>query len=114
MAQSAPDLRVSAAATDFYEDRFRQGYMAEWPEKKRRRVEILVRALQLPPTGRALDFGCGVGVFSEILAKALPGWTIEGTDLSVNAVEMAARRLPDITFFPLAECGNIRSRYDLI
>src|ERR671913_10779 len=114
MSPAIPDLRDTPSAIDFYDDRFEQGYMGDWSDKKRQRVEALVRALRLPPTGHALDFGCGVGMFSEVLAAALPGWTIEGTDLSPKAVELASRRLPTLTFFPLAQSDGLEGRYNLI
>jgi SAM-dependent methyltransferase len=98
----------------FYDDRFQRGYMDEWPEAKRQRVRALIRQLPLPATGRALDFGCGVGAFTRVLHEALPGWEIEGTDLSGNAIEIASRNLPECNFHELRQCGAWECRYDLV
>jgi SAM-dependent methyltransferase len=82
----------------FYDERFEHGYMSEWPSWRRRRVRDFVRALSLPPKGRALDFGCGQGVFTSVLQQALPGWEVWGTDLSTVGLREAARRVPRCHF----------------
>ncbi|MCC6990456.1 MAG: class I SAM-dependent methyltransferase [Acidobacteria bacterium] len=87
------------AAAAFYEDRYAKGYMAEWPRAKKQRVFEFVRSLDLPPTGRALDFGCGNGVFTDVVRQALgPGWTIVGSEISHVAIENARRRFPECQF----------------
>jgi trans-aconitate methyltransferase len=88
----APSIR-------FYDDRFRSGYMDDWPREKKDRISDLVKELPLPPEGVALDFGCGTGVFTEVLRTALPrGWTVVGSDLSDVAVGKARQRFPACTF----------------
>jgi SAM-dependent methyltransferase len=114
-ARAAPErLRDQAAAVGFYDDRFRHGYMDDWSNAKCARIASLIRELPLPPYGRALDFGCGTGMFTEVLSRALPGWAIEGTDLSSVALEAAARRSSQCRFFPLAEAGRHENHYDLV
>lgn len=83
---------------DFYEQRYTEGYMEEWSEEKKDRVRSLVRGLGLPGTGKAIEFGCGNGVFTKVLAEALPGWTVRGVDISSVAIEKARARYPDISF----------------
>jgi SAM-dependent methyltransferase len=95
------DELTEESAVRFYDGRYAKGYMEEWPAWKKRRVATLIRELNLPDTGHALDFGCGQGVFTEVLREALPGWTISGTDLSGEAIDAAARRFPDCRFFRL-------------
>jgi SAM-dependent methyltransferase len=107
-------LRQEGAAIRFYDDRYRHGYMDDWSADKCARIASVLAELRLPAHGRALDFGCGSGMFTRVLRRALPRWDIEGTDLSAVAVETAARRLPDARFFPLADCDRITGRYDLI
>ena len=111
---SVETLRDEAAAARFYDQRFRRGYMEGWSQDKRARVFQLIKQLPLPARGRVLDFGCGTGLFTEVLQRALPGWTIEGTDLSSVAVETARRRLPNCQFFQFAECANRYGEFDLI
>ena len=108
------ELRDQSAAGRFYDERFRHGYMEDWSLEKLERIAGVLRELRLPAQGRALDFGCGAGMFTEVLSKMLPGWTVEGTDLSSVAIENAAKRLPQCTFFPLSECGKRTRSYDLI
>lgn len=81
-----------------YDERFAHGYMSEWPMWRRRRIGQFVDALSLPPTGRALDFGCGQGVFTSVLQDTLPGWKVWGTDLSTVGLREAARRVPRARF----------------
>jgi SAM-dependent methyltransferase len=106
-------LHDKATAENFYDDRYAQGYMDEWPKEKCERISALLRQLPIPPRGRALDFGCGTGVFTATLNSTLSNWVIEGTDLSVNAIEAARKRLPGCSFYPLAECSS-REPFDLI
>lgn len=97
-AQTA-ELYDSAEAARYYEERYVDGYMDEWPADKKQRVFDLIRELGLPDHGRALDFGCGNGVFTEVARQALgPGWQIVGTEISKTAVENARRRFPACTF----------------
>lgn len=87
------------AAVAFYEERYARGYMAEWPRAKKQRVFEFVRALHLPATGRAIDFGCGNGVFTDVVRQALgSGWTIVGSEISSVALENARRRFPQCQF----------------
>ena len=114
MIRDQIELRDQSAAGRFYDERFRHGYMEDWSLEKLERIASVIRELSLPARGRALDFGCGAGMFTGILAKALPGWTVEGTDLSTVALDNAAQRLPGCTFFPLHECEKRPRSYDFI
>ncbi len=92
-------MNAAEKSPDFYEARYRAGYMEEWPEEKKRRVAEIVKCLGLPPSGQALDFGCGNGVFTGILKQALPAWTVSGCEISPTAVKNAAERHRDCSFF---------------
>jgi SAM-dependent methyltransferase len=83
---------------NFYNDWYAHGYMDEWPAEKKARVYHLIRELGLPEKGKALDFGCGNGVFTDVVKQALPLWEVYGSDLSTLAVENAAKRFPDCRF----------------
>lgn len=95
----------------FYDDRYDQGYMDEWPTEKKQRVLEVVQSLGLPERGVALDFGCGNGVFTEVLQQALPGWEIYGTDISTIALEHAAKRVPGCFFF---EANSVTRQFDFL
>lgn len=97
--QDATDLYDKNQSTAFYEERYQQGYMDDWPPEKKRRVLEIIQRLPLPEHGDALDFGCGNGVLTEVVRQALPGWNIYGTDMSATAVASANQRYPGCIFF---------------
>ena len=102
------------AAVAFYEERYAHGYMEEWPRERCERIVEIVRALNLPAHGTALDFGCGSGALTGALREALPGWRIAGTDVSERAVANARRRHPDCKFFVQGEVVPVPERFDLV
>ena len=63
-----------------------------------RRYERITNFLSrvLPQTGRALDVGCGSGVFSRYLASR--GWHVKAIDLSPKMIEAARSISSDIDF----------------
>jgi trans-aconitate methyltransferase len=93
------ELYQKENAKQFYEDRYSKGYMDDWPIEKKQKVFEVIKSLPLPKTGIALDFGCGNGVFTNILRQALPNWEIYGCDLSENSINNAKNRFPDCNFF---------------
>jgi SAM-dependent methyltransferase len=101
-------------AAEYYDERYRQGYMSDWPVEKCQRVAEIIRQCDLPAQGRALDFGCGAGVFTGVLKNALPGWEIHGTDISADAMAAASRRLPDCRFHALIELEKFSAQFDLV
>lgn len=107
-------MHDAAASREFYERRFQSGYMDSWPVDKLYRVAGLLRELELGREGCALDFGCGTGVFTEVLKATLAGWTVEGTDIADAALEAAAARVPSCRFFPVSACKDNAGRFDLV
>lgn len=91
---------------EFYDDRYLKGYMEEWPPAKKRRVLDLIRALPLPRTGKVLDYGCGAGVFTELLRQGLPGWRVYGMELSEVALGIARKRFTSCQFLALDEVAR--------
>jgi len=111
------ELYDKARAVAFYEERYSSGYgyMEEWPAEKKRRVFEIIRGLGLPDEGEALDFGCGSGVFTDVLKQALPsGWKVYGTDISEAAVDYARKRYPDCLFFLSHERELIGKKFDFL
>jgi SAM-dependent methyltransferase len=100
-------------AERFYEARYAGGYMETWPDWKRERVRALVADLPLPAAGAALDFGCGNGVFTQVLLDALPGWKVAGTEISATALANARARVQGATFFRTGDPASGR-RFDLV
>jgi len=98
----------------YYDERFREGYADYWPQERYTRVAALIKSLDLPQTGTALDFGCGNGSFTKLLADTLPGWTVVGADLSSVAVANCLRKYPALTFLQIDGLDGMRGRFDLI
>ena len=63
------ELYQKEEAKQFYENRYEKGYMDEWPIDKKQRVLEIINVLNLPENGVALDFGCGNGVFTDVINK---------------------------------------------
>lgn len=114
MNEETTQLYDAQTSRQFYDERYTKGYMDEWPVEKKRRVFALVQSLGLPAEGEALDFGCGNGVFTEVLSQALPKWKIYGTDFSAVAIETAQARIPSCTFFTPAHEALRQKRYDFL
>jgi SAM-dependent methyltransferase len=98
----------------FYEDRYEQGYMDDWAEAKKKRVVEVLGKLPLASQGKVLDYGCGNGVFTEVIQMALPDWEVYGSDISKVALANAARRFPLATFFEGGKGEHQDLRFDLI
>ena len=108
------ELYNKSTSQHFYDERYSAGYMDEWPVEKKQRVFEVIRSLDLPPHGEALDFGCGNGVFTDVLRQALPGWKIYGTDISTVAVKNASERVSEATFFTPSEEKTAGKRFDFL
>jgi SAM-dependent methyltransferase len=115
MPQKMSELYDAHVATDFYQDRYAHGYMREWPEDRKQRILDIVRDLNLPPRGEALDFGCGNGVLTDIVRQALPpGWTVYGADISSIAVRNARVRYPNCRFLEAEGAALTGRRFDFL
>src|SRR5574340_1305298 len=113
--QKTSQLYDRQAAVDFYQERYAQGYMDEWAIEKKQRVFETIRSLELPDVGEARDFGCGNGVFTEVMRQALPsGWKVYGTDISAIAVEHASKRYPGCIFYEPDDKELIGKGFDFI
>jgi SAM-dependent methyltransferase len=108
------NLYQKEVSKHFYESRYEKGYMKEWPIDKLQRVFEIIRILPLPESGFGLDFGCGNGVFTNILRHALPKWKIYGCDISSNAINNAKNRFPECTFFVSDNDHPIDLKFDFL
>jgi trans-aconitate methyltransferase len=102
------------SAIEFYDQRYEEGYMEEWESAKKEKVKEIIRSLHLPATGKALDFGCGNGVFTNILKQELPEWEIYGVEISPTAIENAKLKFPNCNFFGIAEAGKYQHFFELV
>jgi len=65
-----------------------------WTERRAQTILQIIRELPIQRP-RILDFGCGLGWFTEMLADVGEPW---GIDLSPEAIAMAKSRRPDIHY----------------
>ncbi len=112
--QKTSHLYDEKQSVEFYEDRYEQGYMNEWPIEKKRKIFEVIQKLQLPAKGEALDFGCGNGVLTETIRQALPSWKIYGTDISKKAVANAKIRYPNCIFFEANSPDFTQKKFDFV
>jgi ubiquinone/menaquinone biosynthesis C-methylase UbiE len=71
--------------------------------RARRRAELFVERCRLAPGRRALELGCGTGVFLELVAKS--GADLTGLDLSPDLLARTRQRLAGVTNVSL-DMGN--------
>jgi len=107
-------LYQKAESKKFYENRYSEGYMLDWPKENKQRVFNVIKSMNLPDSGTALDFGCGNGVFTDILQQALPGWEIYGCDISQTAIKNASDQLPECTFFVSSNVNSNIPKFDFM
>lgn len=109
-----PDLHNKEVAVEFYETRYEEGYMEEWDDLKKAKVIEVIQSLGLPEHGKALDFGCGNGIFTTIIKKVLPGWEVYGVEISQTAVQNATRKFPHCTFFSADQGEQYKNQFDFL
>jgi 2-polyprenyl-3-methyl-5-hydroxy-6-metoxy-1,4-benzoquinol methylase len=108
-------LHDESCAVEFYQERYRKGYMEEWPARTKQRLSEVLREAALPPKGDALDFGCGNGVLTEVLRTTLPAdWKVFGSDISTQALGNAHARYPNCTFFAPGDVRFAEQKFDLL
>ena len=114
MTETKAQLYNKQTSEAFYDERYKSGYMDEWPEAKKQRVFRVIRELDLPKTGEALDFGCGNGIFTEVIRKALPNWQVYGMDFSSVAIQGAKTQHPNCIFFTHSDQELKKKRFDFV
>jgi SAM-dependent methyltransferase len=113
-AVTTNELNDQNVALNFYEDRYKDDYMDEWPSWKKQRIADLIKKLNLPQTGKALDFGCGRGIFTQVLKQTLPNWEVTGCDISQNAMNAGQARFPNCRFQNISKLIADQEKFDLI
>jgi SAM-dependent methyltransferase len=76
-------------------------------------VARLEAEVELPPTGRLLDVGCGRGAFLRAFGERFPGWTLAGCDQGeANRREIEA--IPGVEFYTAEAPAEIPGEFDFI
>ncbi len=111
---NSKNLFDKETAIDFYDQRYQDGYMEEWDDIKKNKVREVIKSLNLPSEGRVLDFGCGNGVFTNILQQELPQWSVFGVEISPTAIHNAKLKFPNCTFFGIEEAKEHLNNFDFL
>jgi SAM-dependent methyltransferase len=111
---SCASVQTFKTLKSFYDDRYSKGYMDDWASNKKILVFEIIQALNLSGTGKAIDFGCGNGVFTNVLKNALPTWAVFGTDISSKAIDNAKKRFSHLNFFKLSESQKFNEKFDFL
>jgi trans-aconitate 2-methyltransferase len=86
----------------------------KFEEERTRPVRDLVERIPNVAAARAADIGCGPGNSTEVLRERYPKSQLVGVDSSIDMIEAARKRLPDVAF----EVADVRewigSGFDVI
>ncbi len=100
---------------ELYDDLYASGYLSdEWPAHKKARIFEIIKTLNLPKTGDALDYGCGNGEFTTVLKQALPKWNVYGADISSVAVDIARKRYSDCSFLLTSDIHLVNNEFGFL
>jgi trans-aconitate methyltransferase len=108
------NLHDKNVAVNFYEERYVDGYMEEWDELKKGMIREIIENFQFPQKGKALDFGCGNGVFTNLLKELLPDWELYGVEISKTALLNAQKNNVNCSFFSFEEADMHKGEFDFI
>lgn len=108
------NLNIEEDSKEFYDSRYSKNYMDGWPIEKKLRIIEVIKSLNFPECGEVLDFGCGNGVFSDVIKDALPSWTVYGCDISETAIQNASKRFLNCIFFTNDDEKFITKRFDFV
>ncbi|MFA6518490.1 MAG: class I SAM-dependent methyltransferase [Candidatus Shapirobacteria bacterium] len=108
------NLNNEKDSKEFYESRYSKNYMDDWPIEEKLRIIEIIKLLNFPEKGQALDFGCGQGIFSDVLKHVLPNWTICGCDISETAIQIASKRFPKCKFFTNNDQKYALKKFDFV
>jgi len=74
----------------------------QWRGSQKFRYKLYKKIIDSIPfleNGIIIDIGCGMGNFTDIIKKTYPDTSVLGMDISRYAIQYAAKKYSDITFF---------------
>jgi SAM-dependent methyltransferase len=81
--------------------------------RSRKLIDLLKQAVSLPSKGKLIDIGCGNGSGFDVLASALPAWSLYGSDLS-DMVLPLLKKLPNFVELFTSDLSGIEERFDIV
>jgi 2-polyprenyl-3-methyl-5-hydroxy-6-metoxy-1,4-benzoquinol methylase len=81
--------------------------------RSRALVDFVLANAGLPASGRLIDIGCGNGAALANFSRALPDWSLFGTELSETPLPWL-RRLPNFVELYTGSASDIPHRFDLV
>jgi trans-aconitate methyltransferase len=106
--------QVDIKTADEFNSRYSKGYMTTPRVVEKKRISEVLKNIDLPKIGIALDFGCGKGDFTILLHQLLPNWRIIGLDISEVAIKKAKELHPELEFNLFDEFQNTDLKFDFI
>jgi len=76
-------------------------------------VEGLLKAQELPKSGRLLDIGCGNGAFLRAFGRRLPQWRLNGSEFDTRH-KPTVEAIPRVERFYSGSLEDIQGSFDLI
>jgi len=84
-------------------------YFAEY------KIKIIKEELKFTPVN-ILEYGCGIGMNLKFLKEYFPDTKISGCDISLKSIEVASKRVEDVSFFHIEEneVNKNKESFDII
>ncbi len=99
---------------NYYDDLYKEGYMDEWEESKKNRISEILKSLSLPAKCKILDFGCGTGVFSNLIKSIYPESEVVGCEITDVALQIAKAKNKNCTFLLNEEVLKLKNTFDFV
>lgn len=112
-SDSVASFDSHAAFESYYDHRYESGYMDSWDEVTELKIRNFFKRLPIVSGGKWLDFGCGQGALTGLLASICPEASITGCDISPVAIKKANEQL-ECADFQVWNPTEVGGPFDLI
>lgn len=106
--------QTSQEFIDYYDNLYNSGYMDEWEASKKSRILEFLDSIKLPKNGRILDFGCGTGVFTNLLKSKFPDCEVVGCEITNIAIKIARQKYKNCVFLTNDEVLSLKDSFDFV
>lgn len=98
----------------YYDELYKSGYMDEWEDAKKARIIEVLSEIKLHENSKILDFGCGTGVFSNLLKNHFPQCEVYGCEITEVALQIAKMKYTNCTFISNDELIKFNKHFDFV